>query len=162
MQDFALTHQDDPSSDRDLGYSYFYTQDYQEAINLWQEEQPVPEGWPGWLRFPLEIEYLSRLGATYALNGDSLEAKKMIEKIQDIQSEHPDLAGVQAYYTSRIYAHLGRKEAGHVTSLAKSLKLGFNFFRPSVFSRDAFLYFLKRISPLSGIGEAEGINYLPI
>ena len=46
LQDFAFTHLDDPSSDRDLGYSYFYRQDYQEAINTWQEEQAVPEGWP--------------------------------------------------------------------------------------------------------------------
>lgn len=155
LKDWAETHSDEASYHRNLGYAYFYMDSLSQAVETWKQEEIAPEDWPGWLRHTLQIEYMSRMGYSYGQLGDPLQAQAMKDSIQVFLSPYPGFSATKDYYLSRIYLGLGQKEQA-VNSLNKAIEQGFNFFRPTVFARDPFLYQLYGYEPFEELVKPKG------
>jgi len=152
---WVLQHPDAPGYEHDLGYAYFFLEEYPLALAQWEAEEVYDESVPGWMRYPLEIEHLSRLGFTYATLGDTSRAKAQIERIRSHPDSFAGLKGVQLYYQARILAALGQ-DAEAVASLEKAVREGYSFFRPAVFDTDPFLKPLQGYQPFERLIAPKG------
>ena len=121
-----------------MGYVYFYLGELEQAAKAWEMEEVNDENWPGWLRRSRQYDRLSRIGHCYALTGMSDETQSYLDKLQEILMDHPNTAGIREYYSARILAGSGQKEAA-IDALEKAIQKGFFFYGPVRFHIDPFL-----------------------